>query len=33
VRSRIVDISRAAAGAREFVDNGVAQVRIETIEQ
>jgi rare lipoprotein A len=33
VRSRIVDISRAAAGALEFVDKGVAQVRIETIEQ
>jgi rare lipoprotein A len=33
LRSRIVDVSRAAAGALEFVDKGVAQVRIETIEQ
>jgi rare lipoprotein A len=31
VRSRIVDISRAAAGALEFVDKGVAEVRIETM--
>jgi rare lipoprotein A len=31
VRSRIVDISRAAAGALEFVDKGIAEVRIETM--
>jgi rare lipoprotein A len=31
VRSRIVDISRAAAGTLGFVDNGVAEVRIETM--
>jgi rare lipoprotein A len=33
VRSRIVDISRAAAGMLGFVDQGVAQVRIETIDK
>jgi rare lipoprotein A len=31
LRSRIVDISRAAATALGFADNGIAQVRIETI--
>jgi rare lipoprotein A len=33
IRSRIVDVSRAAAGTLGFLDNGVAEVRIETIEQ
>jgi rare lipoprotein A len=33
IRSRIVDVSRAAAGTLGFVDNGVAEVRIETMKQ
>jgi rare lipoprotein A len=33
IRSRILDVSRAAAGTLGFVDHGVAEVRIETIDK